>query len=173
MLGRSPASLDTHSAVESEPSTAWAFTADGYTVSPIFFPGGDIGRLAVFGTVNDLAVSGAIPRWLSLGMIIEEGFPLVLLDRVLDSIRSAAGSAEVEIVTGDTKVVPRGAADGLYLTTSGIGVMMTMSPRGPETLQPGDEIIVSGPIGRHGAAILCARTLRLRSAATKRLRSPD
>lgn len=139
------------------PSESLAFTTDGYTVSPIFFPGGDIGRLAVFGTVNDLAVSGAVPRWLSLGMIIEEGLPLSLLDQVLDSIRSAADTAQVEVVTGDTKVVPRGTADGLYLTTAGIGTLTPSAPDGPQALQPGDELIVSGPIGCHGAAILCAR----------------
>lgn len=134
-----------------------AFTTDGYTVSPLFFPGGDIGRLAVFGTVNDLCVSGAVPRWLSLGMIIEEGLPLEIFDRVLESIREAAGVANVAIVAGDTKVVPRKAADGLYLTTSGIGLLSGATPPGPMSLQPGDVIIVSGTIGRHGAAILCAR----------------
>jgi hydrogenase expression/formation protein HypE len=134
-----------------------AFTTDGFTVSPLFFPGGDIGRLAVFGTVNDLAVSGAVPRWLSLGLIIEEGLPLEVLDRVLDGIRAAAKIAQVEIVAGDTKVVPRGTADGIYLTTSGLGRISAFAPEGPQSIQPGDAILVSGPIGRHGAAILCAR----------------
>lgn len=138
-----------------EPSLA--FTTDGYTVSPLFFPGGDIGRLAVFGTVNDLAVSGATPRWLSLGMILEEGLPLELFDRVLDSVRVACEAARVQIATGDTKVVPRGAVDGLYLTTAGIGQFHFSIPSGPHSLQPGDAIIVSGPIGSHGAAVLCAR----------------
>lgn len=134
-----------------------AFTTDGYTVSPLFFPGGDIGRLAVFGTVNDLAVSGATPQWLSLGMILEEGLPLELFDRVLNSLRAACEIARVQIVTGDTKVVPRGAVDGLYVTTAGIGSFTNSVPPGPQGLQPDDAIIVSGPIGSHGAAVLCAR----------------
>lgn len=134
-----------------------AFTTDGYTVSPLFFPGGDIGHLAVFGTVNDLAVTGARPLWLSLALIIEEGLPVSILDRVLDSIRDAANLAAVQIVTGDTKVVPRGTADQLFITTSGIGLRLPMAPPGAAALQPGDEIIVSGPIGGHGAAILCCR----------------
>lgn len=138
-------------------STEFAFTTDGYTVSPLFFPGGDIGRLAVFGTANDLAVTGAVPRWLSLAMIIEDGLPASALDRVLDSICAAADVAGMEIVAGDTKVVPRGAADGIFLTTSGVGLLLPGAPPGPEFLKPGDELIVSGPIGRHGAAILCAR----------------
>ena len=138
-------------------SASLAFTTDGYTVSPLFFPGGDIGRLAVFGTVNDLAVTGAVPHWLSLGLILEEGLPLSLLDRVLDSIRAAAELAQVQIVTGDTKVVPRGTADKLYITTAGIGLRAPSAPPGAVSLQPGDEIIVSGPIGCHGAAILCCR----------------
>lgn len=134
-----------------------AFTTDGYTVTPLFFPGGDIGSLAVNGTVNDLAVSGAIPRWLSLSMILEEGLPLDLFSKVLDSIRVAADIANVKIVTGDTKVVPRGTADGMYLTTSGIGEFASPPPAGPPSIQSGDVIIASGPMGCHGAAILCAR----------------
>ncbi|MBS0201277.1 MAG: hydrogenase expression/formation protein HypE [Planctomycetes bacterium] len=142
---------------DDEASTALAFTTDGYTVSPLFFPGGDIGKLAVFGTVNDLAVTGARPLWLSLAMIIEEGLPVSLLNQVLDSIRDAAVTAHVQIVTGDTKVVPRGMTDKLYVTTSGIGVRCHSAPTGAATLQPDDEIIVSGPIGCHGAAVLCSR----------------
>lgn len=138
-------------------STSLAFTTDAYTVSPLFFPGGDIGRLSVFGTVNDLAVSGAIPRWLSLSLIIEEGFSLSQLDEILDSIRTAADLAQVAVVTGDTKVVPRGTADGLYIVTAGIGELTLSPPPGPSFLEAGDELIVSGPLGRHGAAILCAR----------------
>jgi hydrogenase expression/formation protein HypE len=134
-----------------------AFSTDGYTVTPMFFPGGDIGRLAVFGTVNDLAVSGAVPRWLSLSLIIEEGLSRSVLDRVLDSIQASAVMANVTIVTGDTKVVPRGAADQLFITTSGIGEVLTSPPPGPAGLQPDDILLVSGPIGSHGAAILCAR----------------
>lgn len=134
-----------------------AFSTDSYTVTPLFFPGGDIGHLAVFGTANDLAVSGAIPKWLSLSLIIEEGLSWSVLDRVLDSIQMAALRAQVAIVTGDTKVVPRGAADKLFITTSGVGEVLAPPPAGPAALQPGDNLIVSGPIGRHGAAILCAR----------------
>ena len=138
-------------------STAIAFSTDGYTVTPLFFPGGDIGKLAVFGTVNDLAVSGAIPRWLSLSLIIEEGLPWSVLDRVLDSIQSATLQANVSIVTGDTKVVPRGAADQLFITTSGVGDVLDPATADPGLLQIDDMLIVSGPIGQHGAAILCAR----------------
>ena len=134
-----------------------AFSTDGYTVTPLFFPGGDIGQLAVFGTTNDLAVSGAIPRWLSLSLIIEEGLPWSVLDRVLDSIQAAAAIAKVSIVTGDTKVVPHGAADKLFITTSGVGELLEPAPPGPCSLQPDDVLIVSGPIGCHGAAVLCAR----------------
>lgn len=134
-----------------------AFSSDGYTVTPLFFPGGDIGRLSVFGTVNDLAVAGAVPKWISLSLIIEEGLPWSTLDRVLDSIQLASQQADVKVVTGDTKVVPRGAADKLFITTSGIGDIMTSVAPGPSTLQVGDVLIVSGPIGCHGAAILCAR----------------
>jgi hydrogenase expression/formation protein HypE len=133
------------------------FTTDCYTVTPLFFPGGDIGKLAVFGTVNDLAVSGAIPRWLSLSLVIEEGLAWKTLDRVLDSIQAAAASACVMIVTGDTKVVPRGAVDQLFITTSGIGELEAKAPPGPELLRDGDVLIASGPIGCHGASILCAR----------------
>lgn len=134
-----------------------AFTTDSYTVTPLFFPGGDIGRLAVYGAVNDLAVSGAVPRWLSLALMIEEGLPWSALDRVLDSIQSAAESATVSVVTGDTKVVPRGAVDKLFITTSGLGEIGPAPPTGPATLQADDVLIVSGPIGQHGAAVLCAR----------------
>ncbi len=134
-----------------------AFTTDSYTVTPLFFPGGDIGQLAVHGTINDLAVSGAVPRWLSLALIIEEGLPWAVLDRVLDSIQSAVHAAGVPIVTGDTKVVPHGAVDQLFITTAGIGEYLTEVPPGPSSLQVGDVIVVSGPIGLHGAAVLCAR----------------
>lgn len=133
------------------------FTTDGYTVTPLFFPGGDIGRLSIFGTVNDLVVAGSIPRWLSLSLIIEEGLVWSTLERILESIRDAAMLANVSIVTGDTKVVPRGCADSIFVTTSGIGEVCEVPPAGPATLQAGDVLIVSGPIGCHGAAILCAR----------------
>lgn len=134
-----------------------AFTADSFVVSPLFFPGGDIGTMAVFGTVNDLAVAGAQPRWLSLSFILEEGLPLATFDAVLESVASAAARVGVAIVTGDTKVVPRGAADGMFVQTSGIGELIDPLPPGPAAILPGDELIVSGPIGRHGIAVLAAR----------------
>ncbi|WP_339730705.1 hydrogenase expression/formation protein HypE [uncultured Gimesia sp.] len=134
-----------------------ALTTDSFVVSPLFFPGGDIGSLAVYGTVNDLAVSGARPLWLTLSLIMEEGLPLVILDRVLESIAEAARQTGVQIVAGDTKVVPRGAADGLFINTAGVGELIAPIPPGAPALQEGDELIVSGSIGRHGIAILAVR----------------
>lgn len=132
-------------------------TTDSFVVSPLFFPGGDIGTLAVYGTVNDLVVAGARPLWLTLALILEEGLELATLDRVLDSVREAARAAGVRVVAGDTKVVPRGAADGLFITTTGLGQRIEPAPTGPTTLQVGDELLVSGNIGRHGIAVLAAR----------------
>ncbi len=134
-----------------------AITTDSYVVSPLFFPGGDIGSMAVYGTVNDLAVSGAQPLWLTLSLIMEEGLPLSILDRVIQSVAEAAKVCGVKVVAGDTKVVPRGAADGLFLNTSGIGRILHPAPAGPAHLQLGDMLIASGPIGRHGIAVLSAR----------------
>lgn len=134
-----------------------AFTTDSFVVSPLFFPGGDIGTLAVYGTVNDLVVSGARPRWLSLSLIIEEGLAFSVLDRIIRSIADAAKIAKVEIVTGDTKVVPRGAADKIFINTSGIGELLEPIPAGPAALQVGDDLIVTGPIGRHGISIMACR----------------
>ncbi|MFO0899505.1 MAG: hydrogenase expression/formation protein HypE [Pirellulales bacterium] len=134
-----------------------AFTTDSFVISPLFFPGGDIGRLAVFGTANDLAMAGARPRWLTLSLIIEEGFALETLERVLDSAAQAAVEAGVQIVAGDTKVVPRGAADGLFINTAGVGELEEPVPPGPGSLQPGDELLVSGPLAEHGIAVLAAR----------------
>ena len=135
-----------------------AFTADAFAVDPIFFPGGDIGSLAVNGTVNDLAVSGARPRFLSLTMVLEEGVPLATLGAVLDSVAAAARRAEVFVVCGDTKVVERGrAGGGMFLSTSGIGELLDAPPTGATTCRAGDELVVSGPIGDHGAAIFAAR----------------
>jgi len=134
-----------------------AFTADSFVVSPLFFPGGDIGKLAVYGTVNDLAVAGARPRWMSVSLIIEEGFPIESLQRVLKSIAAASRLIGVTVAAGDTKVVPRGAADGLFISAAGIGELISPVPPGPASLEPGDELIVSGPVGRHGIAILAAR----------------
>ncbi|HVJ67944.1 MAG TPA: hydrogenase expression/formation protein HypE [Caulifigura sp.] len=134
-----------------------AFTTDSYVVTPLFFPGGDIGRLAVFGTVNDLVVSGARPLWLSLSLILEEGLEITTLRKILQSISEAAALAQVQIAAGDTKVVPRGAADKLFINTAGIGELVDPVPTGPASIEAGDILIVSGPIGRHGIAILAAR----------------
>jgi len=132
-------------------------TTDSYTVDPIRFPGSDIGRLAIFGTCNDLAVAGARPKYLSVGLILEEGFPLADLDAVLDSMRRAAGEAQVSVVTGDTKVVPKGKGGGIYINTAGIGEHVAGSTLAPGAIRPGDSIIVSGPVGAHGIAVMAAR----------------
>ncbi len=134
-----------------------AFSTDTFVVDPIFFPGGDIGDLAVNGTVNDLAMSGAVPRWLSAGFIIEEGFPLADLERICASMGRAAGEAGVEIVTGDTKVVGRGGCDRIFINTAGIGVIAAGFDSGPEFIREGDRVVVSGPIGSHGMAVMMAR----------------
>ncbi|MET0228667.1 MAG: hydrogenase expression/formation protein HypE [Actinomycetes bacterium] len=134
-----------------------AFTTDSYVVSPLFFPGGDIGDLAVNGTVNDLAVSGARPLWLSTGFILEEGFPVADLERIVGSMAAAAERAGVQIVTGDTKVVQRGKADGCYVNTAGVGVIERPGELGVATARPGDVVIVSGPVGEHGITIMLAR----------------
>jgi hydrogenase expression/formation protein HypE len=134
-----------------------AFTTDSYVVSPLFFPGGDIGDLAVNGTVNDLAMCGARPVHLSAGFILEEGFPVADLRRVTASMAAAASAAGVTIVTGDTKVVERGKADGCYITTAGVGLVEHPVTLSASRARPGDAVIVSGPIGAHGAAIMLAR----------------
>jgi len=139
------------------PSGRLAFTADSFTVKPLFFPGGDIGKLAVCGTVNDLAAAGAEPKFLSLSLIIEEGLEMALLRRVLCSIGRAAAQARVRIVTGDTKVVERGAADRLFINTAGIGELRSGAPAGPGAVRPGDKILLSGTLGDHGAAVLTER----------------
>ena len=132
------------------------FTTDSFVVAPRFFPGGDIGSLAVYGTVNDLAVAGARPRWLSLSLILEEGLPLDELRRIIASVAEAARCADVMIATGDTKVVPRGAVDGVFINTAGVGEL-TFSTPGAASLSVGDELLVTGPVGRHGMAVLAAR----------------
>ncbi|HEX7474981.1 MAG TPA: hydrogenase expression/formation protein HypE [Dehalococcoidales bacterium] len=134
-----------------------AYTTDSFVVSPIFFPGGDIGKLSVCGTVNDLAVVGARPLYLSLALIIEEGLPLTELERVMTSIREAAEEADVQIVTGDTKVVNHGSADKLFITTSGIGIIPEGVDVSGANARPGDRIILSGPIGDHGVAVMAQR----------------
>jgi hydrogenase expression/formation protein HypE len=134
-----------------------AFTTDSFVVSPLFFPGGDIGELAVNGTVNDLAVSGARPLHLSAGFILEEGFPVADLQRIVASMAAAAAAAGVQVVTGDTKVVQRGKADGCYVNTAGVGVLERPVTLGAATVRPGDAVLVSGPIGDHGITIMLAR----------------
>ncbi|MCX6875704.1 MAG: hydrogenase expression/formation protein HypE [Verrucomicrobia bacterium] len=134
-----------------------AFATDAHVVTPLFFPGGSIGHLAVCGTVNDLAMCGAEPRWLSTAFVLEEGLPMATLRRVLADMRTAADAAGVSIVTGDTKVVERGKADGLYVVTAGIGLVRAPAPVRPQAVKPGDAILLSGDLGRHGAAVLSIR----------------
>jgi len=134
-----------------------ALTTDSYVVSPLFFPGGDIGELAINGTVNDLAVSGARPLYLSAGFILEEGFPVADLTRIAASMHDAAAAAGIQVVTGDTKVVQRGKADGCYINTAGVGALDRDVSLGTARARPGDAIIVSGPIGDHGVTIMLAR----------------
>ncbi len=134
-----------------------AFTTDSYVVDPIEFPGGDIGKLAVCGTINDLAVGGAVPLYLSCAAIIEEGVAVELLRRVAGSMAGAARAAGVAIVTGDTKVVPRGACDKIFLNTAGIGVIREGVALGADLARPGDVVLVNGVLGDHGAAVLVAR----------------
>ncbi len=134
-----------------------AFTTDSYVVDPIFFPGGNIGSLAIHGTVNDLAMAGACPLAISVGLIIEEGLAVSELTTILMSMRAAADSARVRIVTGDTKVVPRGKADKLFVNTSGIGVIAEGVEISGSNAQPGDKILISGTIGDHGMAVLASR----------------
>jgi hydrogenase expression/formation protein HypE len=134
-----------------------AFTTDAYVVRPLFFPGGDIGKLAVYGTVNDLAMAGARPVALSAAFVLEEGFPLADLRAIAASMRTACDEVGIAVVTGDTKVVDRGRGDGVYVTTTGIGVVEAGTHIEPRRVCPGDAVIVSGDLGRHGIAVLCRR----------------
>ncbi|MCL2728858.1 MAG: hydrogenase expression/formation protein HypE [Actinomycetia bacterium] len=134
-----------------------AFSTDSFVVSPIRFPGGSIGHLAVHGTVNDLAVSGAVPQWLSVAFVIEEGFPIADLRTIVSDMADAAALAGVQLVTGDTKVVAKGAADGLYINTSGVGVIPAGRKLGSGLVKPGDKVIVSGTLADHGMAVMLAR----------------
>ncbi|HST54238.1 MAG TPA: hydrogenase expression/formation protein HypE [Pyrinomonadaceae bacterium] len=138
-------------------ATRLAFTTDSYVVTPVFFPGGDIGRLAVCGTVNDLAMSGARPLYLSVAFILEEGFPIVDLRRILESMRAAADEAGVSVVTGDTKVVQKGSADGIFINTSGVGLIESDIRISASRARVGDKVIVSGHVGDHGTTIMIAR----------------
>jgi hydrogenase expression/formation protein HypE len=137
--------------------TRLAFTTDSYVVSPLFFPGGNIGDLAVNGTVNDLAVSGARPLYLSAGFILEEGFPVEDLRRIVDTMAKAAEVAGVQVVTGDTKVVQRGKADGCYVNTAGVGLLEREVTLGAAQVKPGDVVLVSGPVGDHGVTVMLSR----------------
>jgi hydrogenase expression/formation protein HypE len=139
------------------PGSRIAFTTDSYVVKPMFFRGGDIGTLAVNGTVNDLAMCGARPLYLSAGFILEEGLPMATLWQIVQSMKSAAEAASVEFVTGDTKVVDRGKGDGVFINTAGIGLVEHSGTIAPSSVRPGDAILLSGDIGRHGIAIMAAR----------------
>ncbi|MFE3289228.1 hydrogenase expression/formation protein HypE [Rhodococcus sp. NPDC059234] len=134
-----------------------AFSTDSYVVQPLQFPGGSIGNLAVHGTVNDLAVSGARPQWLSAGFVIEEGFEIARLQEIVADMRDSAQAAGVQIVTGDTKVVGKGAADGMFISTAGVGVIPAGRRMSVELVRPGDKVLVSGTIGEHGMAVMLAR----------------
>lgn len=146
-----------HDGAVVHPKGPIAMTTDGFTVTPRQFPGGDLGSLAIYGTVNDLAMCGARPRWLSASFILEEGLELAELTALVASMAAAARACEVEIVTGDTKVVERGAGDGVYIVTTGVGELVGTALIGPERVRVGDAIIVSGPVGDHGVAIMAAR----------------
>lgn len=154
--GIAPAGQNDAAILENFPGRI-AYTTDSFVVDPIFFPGGTIGSLAVHGTVNDLAMMGARPLWLSVGLIIEEGFSKADLTAILQDMRGAADAAGVAIVTGDTKVVPRGKADKIFITTSGVGSVEHTLPIHGANAQPGDVIIINGTIGDHGIAVMAGR----------------
>ena len=151
--------LDTRhdAALLPRPEGRLAFTTDSFVVSPRFFPGGNIGELAVYGTVNDLAMGGATPLYLSCALVMEEGYPLEELERVLEAMAAASRRCGVAIVTGDTKVVDKGKGDGLFINTAGIGVVPDGLTISPQSVRPGDAVLVSGDLGRHGVAVLSVR----------------
>lgn len=148
---------DSDAALLPEQNQQLMTTVDGFTVQPVIFPGGNIGSLCIHGTVNDLAVSGAIPKFITLGVIIEEGLPFDTLDELVKSMAQAAKECGVKIVCGDTKVVPRGQGSEVYFTTTGIGYKSSVVDYSMKLIQPGDKILISGSIGDHGAAIMLAR----------------
>jgi hydrogenase expression/formation protein HypE len=157
-FGSDPAKNPPHdAAVLDVPAGRLAMTTDTFVVKPLFFPGGDIGSLAVYGTVNDLAMAGARPLALSAGFILEEGLPLETLERIVVSMRRAADEVGVRIVTGDTKVVDRGKGDGVFINTAGIGIVPPNVNIAPRRIRPGDAVIVSGDLGRHGVAVMSVR----------------
>ena len=137
--------------------TRLAFTSDTFVVTPLFFPGGDIGRLAVYGTVNDLAMAGARPQWLSCSLILEEGTPMDTLRQVVHSMQQAAAEVGAQIVTGDTKVVDHGKGDGIFINTAGVGIIQQGVDISPDRVTAGDRILLSGDVGRHGVAIMSVR----------------
>ncbi|MBU4200907.1 MAG: hydrogenase expression/formation protein HypE [Verrucomicrobia bacterium] len=145
------------SACLSIPESELAFTTDSYVVNPIFFPGGDIGKLAACGTINDLVMQGAEPRYLSLGLILEEGLPLRDLDQVIQSLAEVTAQTGVRVVTGDTKVVERGKGNGIFINTSGIGVRLPGTDVHVSNARPGDAVIITGTLGDHGAAVMSRR----------------
>ena len=150
-------SLNDSAVVEGINQGKIALTTDSYVVSPIFFPGGDIGELSVYGTVNDLSMVGAMPLYITVGFILEEGFPIDDLKKILASMAAAAEKADVKIVAGDTKVVNKGKGDGIFINTAGIGVIEKETDISPSRIKPGDKVIVSGPIGNHGISIIGER----------------
>jgi hydrogenase expression/formation protein HypE len=155
---RNPFLEKQHDAAVAElPGKQIAFTTDSYVVQPIFFPGGDIGSMAVHGTVNDLAMAGARPLYLSAAFILEEGLPMETLWKVVCSMQDAARRCNVQIITGDTKVVDKGRGDGLFINTAGIGVVEHQLKIAPQSVRPGDVVLVSGDLGRHGMAIMAVR----------------
>jgi hydrogenase expression/formation protein HypE len=156
-LYNDPAEVLHDAAIFTVPAGQLAFSTDGYVVQPLEFPGGDIGSLAITGTANDLAMAGARPLRLSVGLILEEGLELELLRRLVASMRMAAERCGVQVITGDTKVLERGKADRVFITTSGIGVVEAATDPHPTAIRPGDQLLVSGDLGRHGVAILAAR----------------
>ncbi len=143
--------------VQISPELSLAVSTDGHVISPLFFPGGDIGKLAVCGTVNDVAMMGAEPKYLSASFILEEGFEIHLLEKIVQSMKSAAEEAGIEVICGDTKVVPHGDADGVYISTTGVGLIKGKGRIGGSQAQPGDQVIISGTMGDHGIAVLEAR----------------
>src|SRR5210317_94959 len=148
--------LEDSAVIDNQPGKL-VFTTDSYVVDPLFFPGGDIGKLAVHGTINDLAMRGGRPLCLSLALILEEGMPLEDLERIIISVAQAAKESGVPIVTGDTKVVPRGKADKVFINTSGIGVVPTDLSLSSASAKPGDIVLISGTIGDHGVTVMAAR----------------
>lgn len=149
--------LNDSAVIDRMPAGRIAMTTDSYVISPLFFPGGDIGHLSVCGTVNDLAVAGARPLYLTAGFIIEEGFSLADLKKILSSMRSAAEEAGIRVIAGDTKVVDKGKGDGIFITTTGVGVIADGIFSDPSGIRPGDKVILSGSVGNHGISVIALR----------------